>query len=86
MSYDLSASVGIFNFMAIGVNRGLCSDINNGFIKRIDSCSNHYAMAFKLFCDPAVRLYNLVFCLLYYTMVIISVFALGFRHPWDSIS
>ena len=28
--------------MAIGVNHGLCSDINNGFIKRIDSCSNRY--------------------------------------------
>ena len=72
--------------MAIGVNCGLCSDINNGFIKSIDSCSNSYAMDFKLFCDLVVRLYDLEFCLLYYTVVIISVFALGFGHPWDTMS
>ena len=41
-SCDLISSVGIFYYMVIGVNRGLCSDINNGFIKRIYSCSNHY--------------------------------------------
>ena len=72
--------------MAIGVNRGMFSYINNWFVKMIDSCSNCYAMAFKLFCDPAVRLNDLEFCLLYYTLVIISVFSLGIGHPWDSIS
>ena len=69
--------------MAIGVNRGLCSDINNGFIKRIGSYSNRYAMDFKMFFDPVIRLYDLEFYLLYYTMVIINVFSLGFGHPWD---
>ena len=62
---------------------GLCSDINDGFIYIIDSCPIRYVMAFKLFCDPVVRLYDLEFCLVYYTVVIISVFALGFGHPWD---
>ena len=69
--------------MAIGVKRGVCSDINNGFIKRIHSCSNRYAMAFKLFFDQAIRLYDLEFFLLYYIVVIISVFSLGIGHPWD---
>ena len=64
--------------MEIGVKCGVCRDINNGFIKRIDSCSNHYAMDFKLFCDQDVRLYDLELFLLYYTVVI--------GHPWDSIS
>ena len=71
--------------MAIGVKCGVCSDINNGFIKRIHSCSNRYAMAFKLFCDQAIRLYDLELFLLYYIVVIISVFSLGFGHPWDSM-
>ena len=85
-SYDLCAIVGIFSYMVICVKRGMCSDIKNGFIKRIHSCSNHYAMDFKLFCDRSRRLYDLEFFLLYYIVVIISVFSLGFGHPWDSIS
>ena len=58
--------------MEIGVNHGLCSDINNGFIKRIDSCSNCYAMDFKRFWEPTIRLYDLVMVMIYVKVLIVE--------------